>query len=80
MVTTVKAKFSKGVFRPLEKIDFPEGKEVTIAVESDDKEIKNFIDALDSTAGAWKEIIDCEKLEKDIYEARSVSTRSVVGL
>ena len=65
MARTIKARFTKGVFKPLEKVDITEGKEFTITVP-EEPENKRFLDALKVTAGGWKETIDCEALIKNI--------------
>lgn len=40
MVKTIRARFSHGVIKPLEKVDIPEGKEVTIIIaEAPTKEL-----------------------------------------
>ena len=74
MVKKIKVRFSQGVFNPLEKIDIPEGKEFTITIPDDPKK-NNSSDAFVATAGSWKDTVDCEKLLKDIYADRSISTR-----
>ncbi|GAX60679.1 hypothetical protein SCALIN_C13_0194 [Candidatus Scalindua japonica] len=81
---TIRVKFSKGVFHPLEKINIPEGKEVVIAIPDEPKK-KCFADALDETYGSWKDTIDCDKFikdiyVKDIYADRHISTRPEVKL
>lgn len=73
MGKTIKARFSKGVIEPMEKIDIAEGKELTITIiEIPSKEE----DAFERSAGRWKGTIDAEKLIKDIYEDRLISTRN----
>ena len=79
MVKKIKARFSHGVFKPLEKINIPEGKEFTITIPDEPKK-KNFSDALRATAGGWKDTIDCEELIKNIYAYRLISTRPEVKL
>lgn len=79
MVKKIKARFSHGVFTPLEKIDIPEGKEITIDIPDETKK-RNFSDVLRKTAGAWEDSIDCEELLKNIYADRHISTRPEVKL
>ena len=43
------------------------------------KEHGETIEILNRTAGAWKNLIDSEKLKKDIYADRLLSTRSGVS-
>ncbi len=79
MGRTIKARFTKGVFKPLEKVDITEGKEFTITVP-EEPEGRRFLDALQVTAGGWKDTIDCEELIKNIYTDRLISTRLEVKL
>ncbi len=76
---TIRVIFSNGVFMPLGKINIPEGKELIITIPDEPKE-KNLSDALYETFGCWKDTIDCEKLIKDIYADRSISTRKIPSL
>jgi len=74
MGKTIKARFSKGVIEPMEKIDIAEGKELTITII--EVPSKREEDAFERSAGRWKGTIDAEKLIKDIYEDRLISTRN----
>lgn len=78
MARTIKARFSNGVIEPLEKIEIPEGKEVTVTIAEIPEEEK--VDALDATFGAWKDTVDCDELIKNIYADRLISTRPEVKL
>ena len=73
MVKTVRAKFSKGVIKPLEKVDIEEGKEITITIMQVPSKRKQ--DSFERSAGAWKGTIDAEKLIENIYADRLLSTR-----
>ena len=73
MGMTIRAKFSKGVIKPLEEIDITEGKEITVTSKEVPLKIKK--DAFERAAGAWKGTIDAEKLIKNIYTDRLLSTR-----
>ena len=76
MVRTIRARFSKGVFEPLEPESttvLHEGEEVLLTVSTpatDDLE-----DAIAGTAGAWKGLVDGETLKRHIYANRLVTTR-----
>ncbi|MFO0795027.1 MAG: tyrosine-type recombinase/integrase [Candidatus Brocadiaceae bacterium] len=74
MGKTIKARFSKGLIEPMEKIDIAEGKEITVTII----EIPSIRekDAFEKSAGGWKGTIDTEKLIKDIYGDRLISTRN----
>jgi predicted DNA-binding antitoxin AbrB/MazE fold protein len=70
---TIRARVKGGVLEPLEKLDLPEGKEVlvTVAEIAADRNLEAFRRAF----GSWKGTIDAEKLIRDIYEDRLISTR-----
>ncbi|MGB7291036.1 MAG: antitoxin family protein [Thermodesulfobacteriota bacterium] len=78
MARTFKARFSKGVIKPLEKVDVDEGKEITVTIV--DFPAKATADAFARSAGKWKGTIDAEELIKNIYADRFVSTRPEVKL
>ena len=78
MGKTVKARFSKGLIRPLEKLDLKEGKEIVVTIleiltESDGK-------LFNKAAGVWKGTIDAEELIKNIYADRLIQTRPEVKI
>jgi len=70
---TIKAKFSKGVIKPFEKIDLAEGKEIIVTII--DIPCRSKEGAFKRAAGAWKGTIDAEKLISNIYKDRLLSTR-----
>jgi predicted DNA-binding antitoxin AbrB/MazE fold protein len=78
MGKTIKAKFSKGVIKPLEKLEISEGKEVTVTII--DFPLKSKKDGFERAAGAWRGTIDAEKLIASIYADRLVETRKVPKL
>ncbi len=68
---TIRAKVRNGVLEPIEKIDLPEGKEVTVTVldvpsGKDDKAFRR-------AAGSWKGLVDAETLIRNIYADRLIS-------
>ncbi len=73
MGKTIKAKFSKGVIKPLGKVDIEEGKEIIITITEVPSKPKS--DAFKRSAGAWKGTVDAEKLIENIYADRLLSTR-----
>ncbi|NUM37456.1 MAG: antitoxin family protein [Candidatus Brocadiae bacterium] len=78
MIKTIRASYINGMFKPLEKLDIPEGQEITITMDIvSSNAVKNGIQA---SAGAWKDLIDTEKLKKGIYENRLISTRPEIKL
>jgi len=71
---TIRARFSKGIIEPLEKVDIDEGKEITVTIiEIPSPPGKK--DVLESTAGGWKGLVDAEELKKNIYADRLIFTR-----
>lgn len=74
MAKKIRVRFSHGVFKPLEKVEFPEGKEFTITIPDEPKN-KNFLDAPKATSGGRKDTIDREEEEliKSIYAEILVS-------
>jgi predicted DNA-binding antitoxin AbrB/MazE fold protein len=73
MAGTVRARVGRGVLELLEKVELPEGKEVSVTIldvpSSTDKE------AFRRAAGGWKGTVDAEALIKNIYADRLISTR-----
>ena len=43
---------------------------------TEDVDIQTEFAGLESSAGGWKDIVDCEQLIHDIYESRSADSRS----
>lgn len=76
--TTVKARFSGGVLKPLEALELNEGDEVTVTIVA--LPSSKHPDWLERTAGGWAGLVDAEKLKRDIYESRLVATRPVPRL
>jgi predicted DNA-binding antitoxin AbrB/MazE fold protein len=73
MSRTIRARFSKGVIEPLEKIDIGEGKEITVTIM--EVPLKARDNTFEKSAGSWKGTIDAEKLIENIYANRLVQTR-----
>jgi len=71
----IKAEFSKGVIRPLEKLDIEEGRKITITIEKTPSETTKTIESLRSSFGGWGNLIDAEELKRNIYRDRFISTR-----
>ena len=72
MAGTIRARFTRGVLEPLERIEAKEGEVLTIT-------ILRFPTAntggLERSAGGWKGLIDAEELKRNIYADRLISTR-----
>ena len=79
---TIKAIFSKGVIEPLENIAISDGEEITItivkfALKTKRKKLQ---EALKATAGSWRNLVDAEKLKRNIYHDRLITTRAEIKL
>jgi predicted DNA-binding antitoxin AbrB/MazE fold protein len=70
---TIRARVRDGVLEPLEALNLPEGKEVTVTIL--DLTLAGDPDAFLRSRGAWKGLIDAEALIRNIRESRSISTR-----
>ena len=57
---TIRARFTRGVLEPLERVGLPEGKELTITI-LDIPSGRDF-EAFRRSAGGWKGTIDAEAL------------------
>jgi predicted DNA-binding antitoxin AbrB/MazE fold protein len=73
MAGTIRARFTNGVLEPLEALELPEGKEVTVTIL--DVPSARDVDAFRHSAGGWKGTIDAEELIKNIYADRLIFTR-----
>ncbi|MGB7593596.1 MAG: antitoxin family protein [Terriglobia bacterium] len=73
MGETIRARVKGGVLEPLEKLDLPEGKEVLVTVIA--VPARRSGEGLRRSFGSWQGTIDAEKLIRDIYEDRLISTR-----
>lgn len=73
MGKTIRVRVTRGVFEPLEPIDLPEGREVTITIL--DVPSERDFDAFRRAAGGWNGTIDAEALIRNIYADRLISTR-----
>lgn len=68
MARKVRARVRAGMLEPLEAIDLPEGKEVTLSIEEEERVSAD--EAFACAAGAWKGMVDADALIKMLYEAR----------
>ena len=81
MVRTIRAKFSRGVFEPLEPAAaemMREGQEVLITISTEPAAIAG--DPIRDTVGGWKGLIDADALKRNIYADRLITTRPDVKL
>jgi predicted DNA-binding antitoxin AbrB/MazE fold protein len=84
MAGTVRARMWGGMLELLEKVDLPEGKEVSVTIlerpTPRDTETEGILEALRATAGGWKGLVDAEALKRNIYADRLIATRPVPKL
>lgn len=80
LAKTIKAKYKNGLIEPLEKLNLPESREITITIEelSSDKPLD--LERAKSARGGWKGIVDCDELLRNIYMDRLIHTRPEVKL
>jgi predicted DNA-binding antitoxin AbrB/MazE fold protein len=69
----IRARVGRGVLTLLEKIDIPEGKEVSVTILETPE--RRDAEGLRKSAGGWKGLVDAEKLIENIYADRLISTR-----
>ena len=73
MMRNIKARFSKGVLVPQERLDLEEGEDVLISIA--DLPAEDILRALRATAGAWKGTHDPEALKQAIYSGQRTTSR-----
>ena len=78
MASTIRARVKAGMLELLEKVDLPEGTEVTVTILDESSSADR--EAFRRAAGGWKDTVDAETLIKNIYESRLLSTRPVPKL
>ena len=78
MSGTIRARVKRGMLELLEKVDLPEGAEVSVTIL--ETPMSKTADGLRRSAGGWKGLIDAEQLIENIYADRLISTRSLPRL
>ena len=78
MGSTIKARFSGGILKPLEALELKEGEEVTVVIVSSHS--KSEKDWLERTAGGWTGLVDADRLKQEIYDSRLIATRAEARL
>ena len=78
MAGTIRARVWRGMLELLEKVDLPEGMEVSVTIL--ETPTTKSADGLRRSAGGWKGLIDAEKLIENIYADRLISTRPMPRL
>jgi predicted DNA-binding antitoxin AbrB/MazE fold protein len=70
---TIRARFARGALKPLETLDLDEGQEVTVSIV--DRTPTHPGRGMRAAAGAWKGTHDPERLKREIYAARRLTSR-----
>jgi predicted DNA-binding antitoxin AbrB/MazE fold protein len=78
LAETIRARVKAGRLELLEKINLPEGTEVSITILS--TPTPKGADGLRRSAGGWNGLIDADKLLENIYADRLITTRPVPRL
>lgn len=73
MTTTIRARFRGGVLEPLERIELPEGEEVTVTIAW--RASATDAEAFHRAAGSWRGKLDAEALIRDVYADRLIVSR-----
>jgi len=66
MGSTIKARFSGGILKPLEALELKEGEEVTVVIVSSHS--KSEKDWLERTAGGWTGLVDADTQAGDLRQ------------
>jgi len=69
MSGTVRARMKRGHLELLEKVDLPEGREVSVTII--DTSATDDVEAFERSAGSWKGTVDAEALLEQIYADRA---------
>ena len=73
MGDTFRARVRGGMLEPIDRIELPEGEEVTVTIV-DSPSVRD-LTAFARARGGWRGTVDAEALIRNIYESRLVSTR-----
>jgi predicted DNA-binding antitoxin AbrB/MazE fold protein len=72
----IRVRVKGGLLEPLEKLELPDGKELTLSID-ELPERSAADEAFERAAGAWKGMVDADALIKMLYEARLGPGRGV---
>ena len=78
MIENIRARVKAGMLELLEKVNLPEGTEVTVTIRENSPAPDR--EAFRRSAGGWKDTVDAEALIENIYASRLISTRPVPKL
>jgi len=73
MGDTFRARVRGGMLEPIDRIELPEGEEVTVTIV--DLPSARDLAAFARARGGWRGTVDVDALIHNIYESRLVSTR-----
>jgi predicted DNA-binding antitoxin AbrB/MazE fold protein len=73
MGDTFRARVRGGMLEPIDRIELPEGEEVTVTIV--DLPSARDLTAFARARGRWRGTVDADALIRNIYESRLVSTR-----
>ena len=73
VLRSIRARYSKGVFEPLDALDIADDSEVLLTVD-DRRAAKRDPEAMRAGAGGWVGQHDPEELKRVLYEARLTGT------
>jgi hypothetical protein len=79
MLKTIKARYHRGRLEPLEPLGLEEGDEVAITITHAES-LTPGENPTAATAGAWKDLLDCQAFEQEVYQNRLLQTRPQVRL
>lgn len=69
MVKRLKARYSRGVLKPLEPLELEEDTELTVMLPAGEAAFTPD-GATTATAGAWASLVNCESFERNLYAKR----------
>ena len=70
---TIRARVRGGALEPIERVDLPEGAEVTVTIVRVSPEKTG--DPFERAAGGWRGLIDADVFIRNVYCDRLLSTR-----
>jgi predicted DNA-binding antitoxin AbrB/MazE fold protein len=73
MSDTFRARVRGGMLEPIDRIELPEGEEVTVTIIG--LPSMRDLTAFARARGGWRGTVDADALIRNIYESRLVSTR-----
>lgn len=75
MTRTIRARFRGGVLEPMDRIDLPEGEEVTVTITKEPS--GEDVEAFRKAAGSWRKTMpEAKTFIRQVYASRRAGTRS----